>query len=81
MVEKVLHAISGGRFQPDGDHRKACQVIYEVIMGEGRGTGLEAQTVLPLGRDMWTTLDGVEEKQSKTRELFADIGKSVHIDK
>ncbi|KAH8179213.1 short chain dehydrogenase domain-containing protein [Sarocladium implicatum] len=81
MVEKVIHSIGGGRFQPDGDHTKACEVIYEVVMGEGRGEGLEGQTVLPLGRDMWKTLDGVEEQQNKTRELFAHIGNNVYLEK
>lgn len=79
MVEKVIKAIGGGNFKPDGDHRKACQVIYEVIMGEGVGQGREADTVLPLGRDMWKLLDQVEEKEKKTREAFAEAGNSVYL--
>jgi hypothetical protein len=80
MVEKVIQAIGGGNFEPDGDHRKACQVIYDVIVGEGVGQGREAYTILPLGRDMWKLLDQVKEKERQTREAFAEAGNSVYIE-
>lgn len=81
MVEQVIQSIGGGNFEPDGDHRKACQVIYEVIMGEDRGRGLENHTVLPLGRDMWKMLDRVEESARATRETFSDIGNGIYLEK
>ncbi|KAM6509950.1 hypothetical protein FALCPG4_017585 [Fusarium falciforme] len=36
-TDQVAHSLLGSNYKADGDHRKASQVIYEVVMGEGRG--------------------------------------------
>lgn len=81
MVEKVIGSIGGGAFVPDGDHRKACRAIYDVIMGEAVGEGREDQRLLPLGRDMAKSLEGAIAKERGALDVFGDICNNVYLAK
>ncbi|KAG9239154.1 putative short chain oxidoreductase/dehydrogenase [Amylocarpus encephaloides] len=74
MMDVVLKGYAGG--QALGDVEKAGEIIFEVVMGEGRGEGMD-RLRLPLGKDSaarWKvvidelkgTLDGTEALWSST---------------
>ncbi|KAK2009307.1 NAD(P)-binding protein [Colletotrichum eremochloae] len=83
-LEKVYNLLAASAtegFPADGDHLKAAQVIYEVVTGTGVGEGKEAERVLPLGRDMATTVHDVVEGWQRTMGVFGDICNSVFLEK
>ncbi|KAI8652518.1 hypothetical protein NCS57_01316000 [Fusarium keratoplasticum] len=79
-TDQVAHSLLGSKYKADGDHRKASQVIYEVVMGEGRGEGKEDERVMPLGRDMLLLMDNVFKDMHHQIETFREIGNSVYVD-
>lgn len=81
MTEKVTTSLQGTNFNPDGDHRKASKVIYEMVTGEGFGAGKENETVMILGRNMWACMEGVVAKTKHMMDTFGDICNNVYLDK
>lgn len=79
-LETVLNSIEGSNFQPDGDHHKAAQAIYEVIVGEGVGEGKEEERVLPLGRDMGKVMKRVADATNHSMDTF-QVCNNVYLDK
>ncbi|KAF4463620.1 hypothetical protein FALBO_9552, partial [Fusarium albosuccineum] len=78
--EKVVQSLQGSNFKPDGDHRKASKVIYELAVGEGRGEGKEDERVVPLGRDMFLLMDNVSMNMQHQIETFREIGNNVYLE-
>lgn len=78
IADKTINAMNIGPFTPDGDVNKAVEAIYEVVMGEGVGTGREAERCLPLGRDMMKRLEQVRDGWSHTIDVFGDICNNVY---
>lgn len=79
MTEKVLNSLSNGALKLDGDHRKAAQAIYEMVVGEGLGEGKEEEKVMILGRDMWRCMDGVMKQNSRMMDTFEDVCNNVYV--
>ncbi|KAM5354853.1 hypothetical protein ACJ41O_001499 [Fusarium nematophilum] len=79
-TDEVAHSLLGSNFKPDGDHRKAAKVIYEVAVGKGFGEGKEDERVLPLGRDMCMLMDRVTKELQHQVDIFGDVGRNVYID-
>lgn len=77
MVDKVVASVTGPDFNPDGDHVKASQVIYDIIMGQGVGKGMESERVIALGRDMQPMMDRVLESTKHSMDLFHDVRHNV----
>lgn len=81
VTDKTANSLLGSNYTPDGDHRKASKVIYEMAMGEGFGKGKEQERVMALGRDMWATMDMVAEDIKHHDETFREVGMNVYIEK
>ncbi|OTA96550.1 hypothetical protein M434DRAFT_67204 [Hypoxylon sp. CO27-5] len=77
---KIYDVMSSGNFHVPGDHIKATQAIYDVIVGEGIGKGHENEMMLPLGIDMAERLKEVRERLDHAMEVFGDICNNVGID-
>ncbi|KAI2472468.1 hypothetical protein F4781DRAFT_445389 [Annulohypoxylon bovei var. microspora] len=60
-----------------GDRNKAMQAVYEVVIGEGVGAGLEAEQILPLGTDMTARVKGVIESYAHALEAFEHVTLSL----
>ncbi|KAH6880703.1 hypothetical protein B0T10DRAFT_581248 [Thelonectria olida] len=80
MTDKTARSLLGSNFKPDGDHRKAARVIFEVATGEGVGQGKENEKVIHLGRDMCLLMDRVAEDIRHQIETFGEIGSNVYIE-
>ena len=81
MAEKVIGSLDGGNFKPDGDHQKAARVLYEMVVGEGFGEVKEEETVMVLGRDMWTSMEEVFSRTKHMMDTFGDVCNNVYIEK
>ncbi|CAG9954536.1 unnamed protein product [Clonostachys rosea f. rosea IK726] len=80
IVDKVVGSVKQ-KFTPDGDHKKATQVIYEMITGEGYGKGKESERVMLLGRDMWACQQAAADKVLHKMNTFEAICNNVYLDK
>lgn len=81
MAERITEMLRGGSFAPDGDADKAVRAVFDVVVGQGVGEGREAETVLPLGRDLAVRVKEVAEKWQHTMEVFGEICNNVYIEK
>lgn len=81
VLEQNLGGLTPGAFKPDGDHRKAAQAIYDVVVGEGVGEGKEAETAMPLGRDMAALMRKIMDDHEHRMEVFGDICNNVYLGK
>ncbi|KAF9522893.1 hypothetical protein CPB83DRAFT_887299 [Crepidotus variabilis] len=79
-TEKMIQFVSNGNIQAKGDKDKAMRALYEVVVGEGVGTGREAEKLLPLGSDMITRVQMVQEYCAHSLEVFGEITNNVNID-
>ncbi|CAH0026953.1 unnamed protein product [Clonostachys rhizophaga] len=79
-VDKVVGSVKQ-KFTPDGDHKKATQVMYEMIVGEGYGKGKESERVMLLGRDMWASQQAAADKVLHKMNTFEAICNNVYLDK
>ncbi|KAK3381944.1 hypothetical protein B0H63DRAFT_476940 [Podospora didyma] len=78
--EKLIEIMSSGQFDADGDKDKAMKAVYEVVLGEGVGKGLEAERYLPLGRDLAARMLQVRESYAHTMEVFGEVCNNVYRD-
>ncbi|KAK9367584.1 hypothetical protein V1509DRAFT_626396 [Lipomyces kononenkoae] len=81
VADKTIDYMASGKFDPDGDKEKAVKAIYEVVMGEGVGTGNEGERFLPLGRDMAARVKLVQDQHTHTMEVFGDVCNNVYRDR
>ena len=77
---KIMHAIASGALKPNGDRNKAMQAVYEVVVGEGRGQGKEAEALLVLGNDMVPRVQVAKDHLQRGIDAFGDTVTSVKLD-
>ena len=80
MSAKIMQAIASGTLKPNGDRNKAMQAVYEVVVGEGRGQGKEAESLLVLGNDMVPRVQVTKDHFQRGIDAFGDMVTSVKID-
>ncbi|KAK9238765.1 hypothetical protein V1525DRAFT_387154 [Lipomyces kononenkoae] len=81
VAAKTIDYMVSGKFDPDGDKEKAVNAIYEVVMGEGVGTGNEEERFLPLGRDLAARVKQVQDQYTHSMEVFGDVCNNVYRDR
>ncbi|KAI1498128.1 putative short-chain oxidoreductase [Biscogniauxia marginata] len=81
VAEQMMQYMSSGKFQANGDKDKAMKVLYQVIVGEGVGTGREAERLLPLGQDMTIRVKTVQDYLGHALEIFGEATEGVSLDK
>ncbi|KAI1808712.1 putative short-chain oxidoreductase [Daldinia bambusicola] len=80
ITEKIYTALSTGNFAVHGDHVKATQAIYDVVMGKGIGEGHEQEMILPLGRDMAERIREHRDRIDHMMEVFGEICNNVDVE-
>ncbi|KAI1468307.1 putative short-chain oxidoreductase [Daldinia caldariorum] len=80
ITEKFYTALSTGDFAIHGDHVKATQAIYDVVMGKGIGEGHEKEMILPLGRDLAERIREHRDRIDHMMEVFGEICNNVDVD-
>ncbi|KAK5625203.1 hypothetical protein RRF57_000919 [Xylaria bambusicola] len=80
QTEKLFHMLSTGDFAAPGDHRKACQAIYDVVMDEGFAKGMGNEMMLPLGRDLAGTVKRTQGRLEHMMDVFGEICHNVNLD-
>lgn len=80
VTEQVQDLLMTGKLKLDGDKDKAMQALYQVVVGEGVGEGLEAERLLPLGSDMTPRLKGMQDFLGHALEVFEGVTNNVNID-
>ena len=81
MSEKMIGFLKSGKVPINGDKDKAMRAVYEVVMGEGAGAGLESERLLPLGTDMTTRVKTMQGQLSHSLDALGHITNNVGIDK
>lgn len=81
LLEKLMDMLSTGKYTPNGDKDKAMKAVYEVVVGEGVGKGHEAERVLPLGQDLASRINVVQEYLSHALDVFGTICNNVYLEK
>jgi hypothetical protein len=76
--DQLTQMFLAGKYDPDGDQEKAMKAVYEVVVGEGVGKGREAETMLPLGRDLAKRIEHVREGYAHALEVFGDVCNNVY---
>lgn len=80
QTERLFNMLSKGDFALPGDHVKACQAIYNVIMDEGSGKGLGNEIMMVLGRDAANTVKRSQDRLVHMMDVFGDICHNVNTD-
>ncbi|KAI1333812.1 hypothetical protein F5Y15DRAFT_323213 [Xylariaceae sp. FL0016] len=79
ITKKNFDVLTTGDFAAPGDHEKAVQAIYDVIMGEGVGAGLDRELMIPLGVDMAERVKETQDRLTHMMDVFGDICNNVNI--
>ncbi|KAI0880497.1 putative short-chain oxidoreductase [Annulohypoxylon maeteangense] len=77
---KIYEIMGSGNFKVPGDHIKATQAIYDVVVGEGIGKGHENEMMLPLGVDMAVRAHEVRDSIDHMMDVFGDICNNVNVE-
>ena len=80
-AKQMMQLLSNGKLVPNGDKDKAMKAVYEVVVGEGVGTGREAERFLPLGTDMTVRVKTVQDYLEHGLQIFGDVTNNVGLDK
>ncbi|KAI8628972.1 NAD(P)-binding protein [Xylariaceae sp. FL1651] len=80
-TEQMIQWLSTGKVPVNGDKDKAMKAVYELVVGEGSGTGHEAERLLPLGTDMTMRVKTVRDYLQHSLDVFGSITNDVAIDK
>jgi hypothetical protein len=80
QTEKLFNMLSKGDFAAPGDHLKACQAIYDIIMDEGAAKGLGNEIMLPLGSDLANTVKKTQDRLEHMMEVFGHICHNVKVE-
>ncbi|KAI0429874.1 hypothetical protein F5Y09DRAFT_309031 [Xylaria sp. FL1042] len=80
QTERLFNMLHKGDFATPGDHVKACQAIYDVVMNEGFAKGLGNEIMLPLGTDLAGTVKRTQNRLEHMMEVFGDICHNVNLD-
>lgn len=81
VADQTMQYIASGKIPINGDKDKAMKAVYEVVVGQGRGAGREAERFLPLGTDMTARVKMVQDYLAHALEVFGDVTNNVAIDK
>ena len=81
VADLTMQLLADGKVIPDGDKDKAVKVVYEVVMGEGFGAGLEVERLLPLGRDVAPRCQLMQDQFAHSIEVFGGVCNNVYVDK
>ena len=81
IVAQTLESIQTGKLVADGDKDKAARAIYQVVVGEGVGTGRESERFLPLGRDMIPRVELVRDQLVHSLEVFGVVAGNVYVER
>ncbi|KAI8626199.1 hypothetical protein F5Y19DRAFT_229708 [Xylariaceae sp. FL1651] len=81
ITGKTFKMLCGKDFELGGDHLKACQAIYDVVMDEGFAKGLGDEIMLPLGTDLADTVRKSQDRLEHMMDVFGDICNNVKVDK
>lgn len=79
-VGKTIGVFQSGRFQAQGDHRKAVRAIYDVVVGEGPGAGLGKEVQMMLGKDCAVRAVEVRDGLDHMMETFGEVCNNVDVD-
>lgn len=77
VLGKTMDIMDSGTFVADGDADKAARAVYEVVVGEGVGSGHEAEMLLPLGSEMRDRVQLVRDRMDHCWEVFGSVAVSV----
>ncbi|KAI1757620.1 hypothetical protein F4782DRAFT_537143 [Xylaria castorea] len=82
FTERLFNKLSKGDFALPGDHLKACEAIYSVVMEEGFAKDLGNEIMLPLGSDLANTVKTAQDrlKHMMDVDVFGDICHNVNVD-
>lgn len=80
QTERLFNMLHTGDFAAPGDHIKACQAIYDVVMNEGFAKGLGNEIMLPLGKDLAGTVQRTRNRLEHMMDVFGDICHNVNVD-
>ncbi|KAI0530345.1 hypothetical protein GGR58DRAFT_240221 [Xylaria digitata] len=80
QTERLFNMLRKGDFATPGDHLKASQAVYDVVMDEGSAKGLGNEIMLPLGRDLENTVKRSQDRLEHMMEVFGDICRNVNVD-
>lgn len=81
MSDKMIQYISSGKVPVNGDKEKAMKAVYEVVVGEGAGVGMESERFLPLGPDMTIRVKTVQNSLAHSLDVFGHVTDQVALDK
>lgn len=70
----------GSKFEAGGDVEKACQAIFDVVTGTGKGVGMEKYLRLPLSVDCAERTRGQILSLQETHDVFRPIWESTGHD-
>ncbi|KAI0165291.1 putative short-chain oxidoreductase [Hypoxylon sp. FL1284] len=77
---KTYEVLNTGDFAVPGDHVKATQAIYDMVVGEGIGKGREIEMILPLGVDMAVRAGECRDRIDHMMDVFGEICNNVNVD-
>ncbi|PKS06191.1 hypothetical protein jhhlp_007508 [Lomentospora prolificans] len=80
VMEKVTSIVTGNKLERISDKVKGAKAIYEVIIGEGIGKGLEREVRFPLGKDAVVRVGEVRDKLIHAAGIFGSISEQVAIE-
>ncbi|KAI0104714.1 hypothetical protein GGR51DRAFT_560982 [Nemania sp. FL0031] len=80
QTERLSNMLRTGDFALPGDHRKASQAVYDVVMDEGFARGLGNEIILPLGRDLAITVKRTQDRLAHMMDVFGHICHNVNRD-
>jgi NAD(P)-dependent dehydrogenase (short-subunit alcohol dehydrogenase family) len=80
MAVQMIQYVKAGIGKPNGDKDKAMRAVYDVVVGAGVGAGREAERFLPLGSDMTTRVQMVQDYLAHGIDAFKDITNNVGLD-
>ncbi|KAI2616803.1 putative short-chain oxidoreductase [Hypoxylon sp. NC1633] len=80
VTGQLFQLLSTGTFAVPGDHIKATQAIYDVVVGEGTGKGREKEMILPLGTDMAGRVRETRDRLDHMMDVFGDVCNNVNVD-
>lgn len=80
QTERLFNMLRTGDFAIPGDHLKATQAVYDVVMDEGSAKGLGSEIMLPLGIDLANTVKRTQDRLAHMMDVFGGICHNVNLD-
>ncbi|KAL2683032.1 hypothetical protein Neosp_007495 [[Neocosmospora] mangrovei] len=81
VVDEALKKFSAATGKQPGDPKKAVNVIFEVVTGEGRAGHLKGNILrLPLGRDAFTRIQNKIQWVQRDLDASLEVGVETNLD-